>query len=196
VERARTSLILAGVLVGTALAGCVGSGGADGRPLLDLPQYSPDGLRLVYSDTNDDGRPDVLKFFRDVRDADSGVRTSTLVRTELDLNGDGRTNLRRTYDSRGELALEEMDGDLDGRMDHTVYWENGIILRTESDTDGNGWIDEHREYRDGYLSLVRTDTDGNGVIDTWSYYDHAGIVRVGVDSNGDGEADRWSRRSE
>lgn len=186
-------LVLAFVAV---TVGCGGTDETEERPALDLPAYSEDGLRMVYSDIDDDGRPDVIKYFQETEDPETGEHTRTLVKTELDLTGDGRINMRRTYDETGDLSLEEMDGDLDGRMDHTVYWENGVILRTETDTDHDGYLDEFREYRDGYLSLVRRDSDHDGEVDTWSYYDQEGLARVGVDTDGDGEADRWSRRSE
>jgi hypothetical protein len=185
-------LALAG---GVAAAGCGGSGGP-ARPVLDLPLYSPDGLRLLHSDADGDGRPDVIRYYREAADPETGRRTRTLVRTEIDLTGDGQINMRRVYDASGALAREDMDGNLDGRFDHVVYWENGLILRTETDTDHDGRFDEHRDYRDGLLSLVRKDTTGNGAIDTWSYYDRDGLARVGVDTTGDGEADRWTRRPE
>jgi hypothetical protein len=177
----------------TAALGCGGSGEEVRDYPLRTTEYTEDGLRLVYSDVDQNGVQDTLKTFRVETDEDGNVELF-LVRTDIDLTGDGVFNLARVYDDEGDLVLEEIDSNLDGTMDRTVYWQAGDIMRAEEDEDQDGVIDVTRYYREGFLNRTERDTNSDGEVDTWSYYDSGGIVRVGVDSNRDGAADQWTRR--
>ena len=157
-------------------------------------RITEEGLRALQSDIDDDGIPDVFRYFEVERAENTGELILTLVRTELDLTSDGLVNVRREYDEFGDLILEEMDGDLNGQMDHIVTWEQGMVTQTEDDDDGDGNFDEIRYYNQGFLSRVERDDNGDGAYDFWAYYDRYGLNRIGFDTNGDGEPDTWTQR--
>ena len=101
---------------------------------------------------------------------------------------------RREYDERGDLMREDMDSNLDGDFDRTIFWEEGLIVRSEMDHNHDGAIDQYRYYENGFLNRVLTDENHDGEVDRWAYYDRHGLQRVGTDRNSDGEADTWSER--
>ena len=174
---------------------CGGPDETEPLPPLSYSEVTEDGIRVEYTDTDQDGTPEVIKYFEPTEPEEEGEEPGEyLARTEIDLNGDGSTNLVRVYGLNGDLLLEEMDGNFDGRADHTVHWEDGLIMRTERDEDHDGVVDVFRYYREGFLTRVLRDRDGNTEVDMWSYYDRRGLARVGYDSNGDGAADYWTRR--
>ncbi len=188
--------LLLGVSVG-AVTGCAGASEEVEEHPLRVTHRLEDGRRLVISDVDQDGQADVRKYFGvpDSR-ADDPDAEEVLLVTEMDLSGDGLFNLRRSYDEHGELSVEEMDGNLDGDIDHRVFWQNGVIMRTERDENSDGLVDEFRYYREGYLNRVLRDRDGDSEVDTWAYYDRTGLARVGYDTTGDGAADSWTRRED
>jgi hypothetical protein len=156
--------------------------------------YTEEGLRVLYSDTNLDGIADVAKYFTIELDEEGEVLEERLVLTELDLSGDGQYNMRRHYDESEQLFQEEMDGNLDGIMDHHVIWEGGQIMESQRDDNFDGVFDSFRFYRDGFLVRVERDLNGNGTVDMWSFYDRFGMNRVGYDTTGNGVANQWTRR--
>jgi hypothetical protein len=185
------------LLTASCLTVACGGGSEQARQsVYNGPQYTEDGLRIIRSDVNDDGIPDVTKYFEEVIDDSGFLVERNLVRTEIDLTGDGLVNMRREYDEFGDLVLELLDGNLDGRFDDVIVWEDGAEVSSERDSDFDGEVDEYRYFRQGLLYRVERDTDGDGELDTWSYYDRHGLARVGVDINDDGEPDTWTRRGE
>jgi hypothetical protein len=85
------------------------------------------------------------------------------VRT-ADQNGDGRPDIWRHYDNRGQLAEVDVDSNFDGQPDVEEYYEGGVLVRRESDRDFNGQADlieefdaeTHRQTK----SVVDIDYDG------------------------------------
>lgn len=171
-------------------------GNDDEGPALPLTwtEELEDGSLIEYTDTDRDGTPEVAKFYTVLEAEGEEEPEKLLTRQEVDLNGDGTYNLTRRYDEDGELNQEDMDTNLDGRTDHVVFWQEGVIMRTERDENFDGVTDSFRHYREGFLIRVLRDTDGDGDVDMWSYYDRHGLVRVGHDTTGNGAADRWTRR--
>jgi antitoxin component YwqK of YwqJK toxin-antitoxin module len=102
------------------------------------PQIDPEGFRSIY----EQGR---------------------LIRKERDMNGDGKADLLRYYDERGDLVRQEEDSRLTGRIDTWSFYENERLLRKESDTNGDGRVD------------------------LWAFYDEKGkVIRTEADANQDG----------
>jgi hypothetical protein len=60
---------------------------------------------------------------------------------ELDRNGDGVIDYRVYYDAKGRVSREELDSNLDGKMDTFYYYKDGVLQRVELDTHFNGKID-------------------------------------------------------
>ncbi|MBN1946583.1 MAG: hypothetical protein JW797_12990 [Bradymonadales bacterium] len=176
------------------LSGCAGSGQQRAAPQISVVRGTTDGLLVVTSDLDGNGVPEIVKYFQPIEDAGATTSTRRLVRTEIDLNGDGRADNWRHYDPYGELVREEMDGDLDGRVDYRVYWENGLMVRSEQDRDHDGRFDVIGYYQDGFLLQVERDLGGGRGIDSWSYYDGRGLTRIGYDTDEDGEPDVWIQR--
>jgi hypothetical protein len=82
---------------------------------------------------------------------------------ELDRDGDGRIDYRVIYDQAGLVAREEMDFNLDGRMDTFYYYTRGILQRVEIDSKNTGKIDIWVYLLDGtYIQRYERDTDGDG----------------------------------
>src|SRR4029077_2909888 len=86
-----------------------------------------------------------------------------LVRT-VDQNGDGRPDVWRHYDNRGQLTEVDVDTNFDGRPDIEEYYERGVLVRRESDRNFNGQADLLEEFdvdTHGHTrSVVDTDYDG------------------------------------
>lgn len=85
------------------------------------------------------------------------------VRTE-DHNGDGRPDIWRRYDNRGQLVEVDVDSNFDGRPDIEEYYERGVLVRRESDRNFNGQADLIEEFdaetHGQTRSVVDIDYDG------------------------------------
>jgi len=108
--------------------------------------------------------------------------SAQLVRTS-DENGDGRPDVWRRYDNRGQLTEVDVDSNFDGRPDVTEYYERGALVRRESDRNFNGQADlveefdaqTHRRTRsvvdldyDGTADLLVLFRDGQPVFSKWT----------------------------
>lgn len=113
------------------------------------------------------------------------------VRRELDVNGDGKVDLVRTYDDEGRLKTDTIDTDFDGRFDRVLYYRDGLISRREIDADQDGEFEEVRQYIKGELFRVERDTTGDGSPDFWMFFKDGMLERAGVDIDGDGVVDDW-----
>lgn len=156
----------------------VASGGTDAttKPGEVVRQY----------DVNGDGGIDVWKF--DTREGDA-FRT---IRKELDLDGDGRVDVRQHFAPDNTLEREELDLDFDGRIDIVNVYEKGDKVRAEQDLDGNGRVDVWKHFGKGALVRKERDTTGDGKPDLFEYWEGDAIDRIGQDVNGDGVVDRWT----
>jgi hypothetical protein len=88
------------------------------------------------------------------------------VRTE-DHNGDGRPDIWRRYDSRGQLAEIDVDSNFDGSPDIEEYYERGVLVRRESDRNFNGQADLVEEFDAETHAQTRSviDIDYDGTAD-------------------------------
>lgn len=85
---------------------------------------------------------------------------------EQDGDSDGRPEYRLVYDAAGMLEREELDYNLDGKMDDVRFYRAGVAVREEIDSDFDGRTDIWVHIRDGSLiERWERDTDGDGAAD-------------------------------
>lgn len=81
-----------------------------------------------------------------------------------DQNGDGRPDLWRHFDARGQVTTVEVDSNFDGKPDIEEFYERGALVRRESDRNFNGQADLIEEFdaetHGQTRSVVDTDFDG------------------------------------
>jgi hypothetical protein len=143
------------------------------------------GLIEQQIDLNGDELPDVFNFYRERSEANR-----LLVRKEVDLNLDGKVDVRTWFTDTGAIEREEMDGDFDSRVDWVDHYRGGKRVMSEVDTDYNGAMDLFKYYEGGKLRRKERDSKGDGRIDFWEYLDEAGtVLRTGRDIDGDGVMD-------
>jgi hypothetical protein len=86
----------------------------------------------------------------------------------VDQNGDGRPDVWRTYDSRGQLTKIAVDSNYDGSPDIEEYYQQGVLVRRESDRNFNGQTDLVEDFdpqTHGHTrSVVDVDYDGTADI--------------------------------
>ena len=89
--------------------------------------------------------------------------TSHHTRTD-DRNGDGRSDVWRTYDSQGQVVELAIDSNFDGRSDVHEFYKNGTLVRRESDVNFDDRVDLVEDFdqttRQRVRSVVDTDFDG------------------------------------
>ena len=137
-------------------------------------------------------------FIRDVEpgeiiviDAD-GVQQ--VRRKEVDVNFDGKIDLVRKMDEKGELIEERLDVDFDGRIDLVVTFQKGVIVKKSYDTNFDDTADMWRYFEGGQIAREEADLDYDGKVDFWEYYEGGVLDRTGVDRDGDGNVDEWQSR--
>ncbi|MBL8615874.1 MAG: hypothetical protein JNM72_09730 [Deltaproteobacteria bacterium] len=113
-----------------------------------------------------------------------------VLRKESDLNFDGRVDVRAWFDDAGVLEKQEWDGDFDGRVDWVDHYQGGVRVLSEWDTNNDGKFDEFRSYESGRVRRKERDTNADEQIDFWEYLDETGkVVKTGRDVDGDGVMD-------
>lgn len=154
------------------------------------------GEELRTTDTNGDGSPEVCKYYRDVADPERpGQNRTLLVRQDLDLNWDNKTDITREFGPDGNVVKESWDTDYDGRIDEVRTFEEGTIVRAERDQDNDGRFEIVRIYEDGKLVRKEIDSNGDGKPDRWEYFEGKTVDRVGIDRDFDGKPDSWTKAS-
>ena len=152
------------------------------------------GEELQTTDINSDGLPEVCKYYKEIDDPERpGRRRNLLVRQDVDVNWDGKVDIKRLFDASGTVTKEEWDADYDGRVDEVRLFESGTIVRSERDQNNDGSMDVFRYYADGQLERKETDSNGDGQTDRWEYYRGRVLDRVGVDKDHDGTVDSWAK---
>ncbi|OYV07376.1 MAG: hypothetical protein CFE26_01360 [Verrucomicrobiales bacterium VVV1] len=79
-----------------------------------------------------------------------------------DRNGDGKSDLRTTYDDSNRPVLTLVDDNFDGRWDTRVEYENGIESKATSDLDHDGTFDSDIRYNQGVPSTELVTPGGEG----------------------------------
>jgi len=82
-----------------------------------------------------------------------------------DRNGDGRPDVWRQYDNRGQLIEVAVDSNFDGRSDIQEYFDHGVLVRRESDRNFDDQVDLVEEFdaatHEQIRSVVDLDYDGS-----------------------------------
>jgi hypothetical protein len=147
------------------------------------------------ADLDNDGRPEVIKYYKMVTDPKTGEQKSALVRQDIDVNWDGRIDIWRYFGENGLVEKEEWDTDFDGKVDEIRYFEEGVLVRSERDRNNDGRFDVVRHYRAGKLERKESDTNGDGRVDRWEYFNDNVLERIGIDKDHDGTVDTWAKQS-
>ncbi len=126
--------------------------------------------------------------------AKDGAGRPLLLRAEKDLNGDGRVETWEKYAPDGRLSEALYDLDLDGSPDEGFFYEGGRLVRKELAVGFGGVPRTRSFYEDGRLVRKERDTDGDSRVDAWEYWEDGTLDRIGIDGDGDGKVDRWEAR--
>ena len=92
----------------------------------------------------------------------------------LDLNQDGKENLRTYFDDKRNITKEEIDGDFDGVVDIIDYYTNNTRTESQIDTNTDRILDVFRFYDQGHLVREAIDFNYDQTIDTTYIYDADG----------------------
>ncbi len=161
-------------------AGKLGTSG-EGKARARNENISRSGWSVSEVDLNQDDKPDQWILSK------SGQK-----RIERDLNFDGKVDVWQYPDSNGSIVEEEMDLDLDQRVDLVIFYKNGLMTRKELSTDFSGLFTIVKFYDNkGKLLRIERDEDGDGNVDIWEYYESNRAVRTGWDTTNDGKPDTF-----
>jgi len=149
-------------------------------------QKRESGITLTKLDVAGRGKTDTWRWTKANKDGTGEI----LIKEEIDLNLDGKVDLKKTY-SQGKLAVIQMDLDFDRIFDLTEFYEDGILVRIESSHHFSGKPDTWRFYKKGTLIRIERDTNSDDKADEWRYYVDGKIERIGRDYNFDGVVDAW-----
>ena len=82
-----------------------------------------------------------------------------------DRNADGRPDVWRHFDRRGQVTTVAVDTNFDGRSDVQEFYDGGVLLRRDSDRNFNNQVDLVQEFdyitRDEVRSVSDVDFDGH-----------------------------------
>ncbi|MGB9599134.1 MAG: hypothetical protein ACPL7I_01160, partial [Myxococcota bacterium] len=152
-----------------------------------------DGLPFKTYDLNGDNKPDIWEYYKKVEK--DGKPVEVVVRKEFDLNHDGKVDMVRIFNDKGEVIREMIDFDFDGRFDTTNYIEKGQLVRQEMDLNWDGKPDIIKYFEKGKIVRKEISTKMEGKMDYFEYYDDKGSIdRIGIDKNGDGDVDQWIKK--
>jgi hypothetical protein len=136
-------------------------------------------------------QPSIRRVYRLV--GQGSDRRRIIVCREVDTNLDGKKDVVRRYNDRGEPIEERADTDYDGVLDRSSRFSRGKITQIEIDQNQDDKPEETRYYQEGKLSRVQRDTNADGKPDIWEIYAAGHLERMGVDVDFDGRVDRWNR---
>lgn len=164
------------------------------RPSVPAPAatYDPETGRLttMSTDTNRNGTFDTVSVM-------DGAR---IVRIELDLDENGRTERWDFYTADGRLEKVGLSRENDGVLDaHAFYAASGELERMEISTARDGTFDRVEFYERGVLVRSADDTNRDGRPDKWDAYaavagaadgEKYTVTSTALDQSGLGRADR------
>lgn len=188
----RTGMVLLAAALAQACAGGDGvlrRGPGAGE---DIRGAGASGEKVTEHDLNRDGKTDVWSYAVAAKDAE-GKEVERLVRKELDINWDGRVDIRRHYGADEVIEREVLDLDFDGKVDQVNAYEKGVLLRKERDLNYDGKADQWVFFERGRIARKERDSNFDGKVDYWEYWEADQVDRVGEDLDGDGDVDRWTR---
>jgi hypothetical protein len=171
------------------LAAAAGAGCADPAKEVHLQtsyDKSTGKLNRLAADLNKDGRTDTW----------TTMDGATPIRTEQDMDGDGKVERWEYFRSDGSVERVALSRRNTGKPDMWTWLDAaGQAARIETasqDAAANGQdarVDRWEIYKDGRLDRVEEDTDGDGRVDKWEKHEGPAIVFVEFDHDKDGKPD-------
>ncbi|MGC4065378.1 MAG: hypothetical protein QM784_12160 [Polyangiaceae bacterium] len=125
-------------------------------------------------------RPNIRRVYAIVGEGDE--RRRVLLCREVDTNLDGRKDVIRTFNDKGESLRELADSDYDGKIDTWLTFARGHMAKVEIDGNRDGNADEFRFYVKGKLARMQRDTNHDARPDIWEIYEDGELRRIGYDS--------------
>ncbi|HUH05454.1 MAG TPA: hypothetical protein VML75_25840 [Kofleriaceae bacterium] len=165
---------------------------------IDPTLCESEGKEVENYDLNDDGRPDVWKLYKLVKE--KGGTSRVLTCKQADLNFDGKKDYVVAFNDAAGIMFEKFDLDFQQGFDafykyEEVEGENAKSLlyevQRDSNFDGKYDIIEKYDTATGLLTEVQRDTNGDLKPDVWEQYDKGVLVAILYDDDPyDGKVDR------
>lgn len=183
-----------GAFAALVLVGCGGTDAATDKAksgqMLGLEVHKDHEVERY--DLDGDGKADVWKFYNLVgAKAPGKPRVRQLASREMDMNSDGKVDIRQHFNAEREMVREVMDLDFDGTFDATDYYQTGVLVKREQNLNFKGNVSIWKYYEGGRKVRVERDADGNARPDRFEYYEKGRLVRIGYDRDGDGKPDDY-----
>ena len=146
-------------------------------------------------DLNGDGKPDVWKFYNlaGTKDIPRAKRKRVLARKHMDVNFNGKVDMKVHYNRFGGVVKEEMDMDFDGNFDAIDYYKDGVLYKRALAFNFKKKPNMWKYFAKGKLIRKERDTNGTGKPDVFEYYEKGKLTQVGYDRDGDGRPDDYDR---
>jgi len=140
------------------------------------------------------GRLELLKYDSDGDgkfETNSYMDGATIVRIEIDRDGDGKVDRWEYYGPDKKLNRVGVSRANDGKQDAwSIINSSGAVTRIEVSTRRDGKPSRFEYYEKGALVRVEEDTDGDGRVDKWEGYDGVRLASVAFDLQHRGTPDR------
>jgi len=130
-------------------------------------------------DDNEDGRPDRYWTYRG----------EVAVKSESDLNRDGKIDAWEYFDRKGRIERGEADANFDGKIDIWWSYRQGVPVTMRRDLDFNGVPDETTIFEHGQTHQIDVAPNGSDKVLSRELYQHGVLREKLADSDGDGRFD-------
>ncbi len=165
------------------------------------PVVGAAGEKVKKYDLNKDKRPDLWKVYV----PKGPKKILALVRIEIDLDANGKIDVRRFYKDNSKTR-EEFDLDFDGRFDVIHFFDDkgnlfkkAYFMRSRNPRrpDLLKYYEVVGKKKSKKIVLVRKERDDNldGRVDYWEYWENGTLDRIGRDTDFDGSVDVWEKGS-
>jgi hypothetical protein len=157
-------------------------------------ERNPNGSLVERFDLTGNGKPNLWKHYKEEPiEGEKAVR-KVLVRREMDLDNDGKIDVKQFFGRNDTLTRAKFDLDYDGQFDATEYYKDGKPVKREWDRNGDGRPEIIKLYQLGKIVQKELDENNDGKVDVWEYYEEGKLVRVGRDKDGDGKPELFDDR--
>jgi len=149
------------------------------------------GMSVDKADLDGDGKPDAFIYYK----TDPKTKIKTMVRKEVDLNNDGKIDLTKYFDAKGNQIKDEIDLDFDGKIDRVVTYRKNKVYMVLVASGFDGKFDMKEFFDKGQVVLIKRSTKKNGIFDEFQYFVDRRLVRIGWDKDGDGQPEVFEDNS-
>ena len=159
-------------------------------------ERNPNGTLVERFDLTGNGKANLWKHYKEEPiEGETSVR-KILVRREMDLDNDGKVDVKQFFGPDDTLVRAQFDLDYDGNFDATEYYKDGKPVKRQWDRNGDGRPEITKLYQLGKIVQKELDENNDGRVDVWEYYEDGKLVRVGRDKDGDGKPELFDDRPE